>query len=205
MNKQYTRLDGELYEIVHEHDKTVLRIADPLEVGELELLNQLDRFVNVNVGKMVEEVRADVLKEVNRNLKSVVLGALGFRDSWGKWEVDNCNGRKTNIGDMVAATAQDFIKQNSLEVAFEFSQKDREELLAALRKEFFDRIRYSLRDTVHHMANDTMRKVVEGEFKAWSENYVREEATKAIRAINTHSGYTAAPVDGTGKFGRDDE
>jgi hypothetical protein len=59
------------------------------------------------------EFKAGLVKELNRHAKSNVLSLMGFRNAFGRWEIDNCNGRAGNsvIGDYIKQTAQPIIEK----------------------------------------------------------------------------------------------
>lgn len=51
-----------------------------------------------------ESIKRTVTDLLNKNKEQVVLKLLGFSSSWGKWEVDHCNGRNGN------SAAGDFLR-----------------------------------------------------------------------------------------------
>lgn len=60
-----------------------------------EALHQqfFDAFEKANVKLDPESLTREIIAQLNEERREIVLKLLGFDDSWGKLEVDHCNGR----------------------------------------------------------------------------------------------------------------
>lgn len=60
-----------------------------------------------------ESIKATVTTLLEQSRKDIVLKLLGFRESWGKWEVDHCNGRggESAAGDFLTKVQQGAIEE----------------------------------------------------------------------------------------------
>lgn len=59
-----------------------------------------------------EHVKKSVTDLLDKEKKTIVLKLLGFNDSWGKWEIDHCNGRNGNsaAGDFLHTVQKEAIQ-----------------------------------------------------------------------------------------------
>jgi hypothetical protein len=59
-----------------------------------------------------EEVKKQVFARLDEKRDEIVLKLLGFTDSWGRWELDRCNGRDNSsiAGSYLHQAAQDAIR-----------------------------------------------------------------------------------------------
>lgn len=60
-----------------------------------EALHQqfFDAFEKANVKLDTESLTREIIAQLNEERREIVVKLLGFNDSWGKLEVDHCNGR----------------------------------------------------------------------------------------------------------------
>lgn len=60
-----------------------------------------------------EKIKETVISLLNKESKQLVLKLLGFNESWGKWEVDHCNGRggQSAAGDYLTKVQQEAIQE----------------------------------------------------------------------------------------------
>ena len=60
-----------------------------------EVLHQqfFDAFEKANVKLDLESLTKETIAQLNKERREIVVKLLGFDDSWGKLEVDHCNGR----------------------------------------------------------------------------------------------------------------
>lgn len=60
-----------------------------------------------------EKIKETVINLLNKESKQIVLKLLGFSESWGKWEVDHCNGRggQSAAGDYLTKVQQEAIQE----------------------------------------------------------------------------------------------
>lgn len=130
-----------------------------------------------------EELKKTIFNKLDSKRDEVMLKLLGFNDSWGKWEVDHCNGRsgESSIGDFLKTTQQKAIKE-WLETTFPLtiSPKTLTSLQNRVQKEYEHYIEQGLRSAVRDKADkdleNLLRKVLESNQLA---NYI-----KAMQLIN---------------------
>jgi predicted AAA+ superfamily ATPase len=60
-----------------------------------------------------EKIKKTVIDLLEKESKQIVLKLLGFSESWGKWEVDHCNGRggQSAAGDYLTKVQQEAIQE----------------------------------------------------------------------------------------------
>lgn len=60
-----------------------------------------------------EKIKETVINLLEKESKQIVLKLLGFSESWGKWEVDHCNGRggQSAAGDFLTRVQQGAIQE----------------------------------------------------------------------------------------------
>jgi len=69
---------------------------------------QISEAVDQEMAKTLK----DIPKFIAQGVHSVIPGMFGFTGRWGKWEVDNCNSRRSEISDWIGNKARaEFSKQ----------------------------------------------------------------------------------------------
>lgn len=95
-------------------------------------IKRIEKGIDDTVSKYI----ADLPGRIWGILDKIVLGALGFSDSWGRIEVDHCNGREPFvakfIGDQAKKVCEEAVAKHELALTPEFD--------AALRKEYAERM-----------------------------------------------------------------
>lgn len=125
--------------------------------------------------KVAEEIKAKLIKALERDATAVMLSMMGFEKYWDEgWRIDHCNGRagESPIGDITRTIFKDegvkFVERNADKI-FALTEEEEKEIIAALRAEF--------RARVNHVALRIMDQTVEGYLKGQSEKLL-EEFTK---------------------------
>lgn len=86
-----------------------------------------------------ESIKATVTNLLEQSRKDIVLKLLGFRESWGKWEVDHCNGRggQSAAGDFLTKVQQGAIEEwLKTTVMPTLDKKTRDSMLKSAQSEY---------------------------------------------------------------------
>lgn len=110
-----------------------------------------------------ETIHAHVHQMLDKASKEVVMKLLGFNDSWGKWELDHCNGRSGNspAGEFITKVQQSAVQDWLATVAM---PKLTEELQASLVKqaqnEYEQRMSNAIREKARQLAEADAKTLV---------------------------------------------
>jgi hypothetical protein len=90
----------------------------------------------------VEQVMAEVIKDLNAAKRAVTLKMMGLDNRWGKWAIDHCNGRESPITQYLTAEHNELIKkwvQASIKevLTTEFEKKLKEDIKKAFKAALF--------------------------------------------------------------------
>lgn len=121
---------------------------------ESQMEKALDEF---NAEKIVKEIVADAKKQQ----QELVMRVIGMDNRFGRWEVDHCNGRMSNITEFVDATCGPMLKEALAELMKEeiaaLKVKTMPKLKKAIAAELDNRWNKSIdeaaRDVVRHLAD----------------------------------------------------
>lgn len=103
-----------------------------------------------------EELKKTIFNKLDSKRDEVMLKLLGFNDSWGKWEVDHCNGRsgESSIGDFLKTAQQKAIKEwLATSLPLTLSPKTLSSLQKSVQKEYELSIRRELHSAVRDKAD----------------------------------------------------
>jgi lipoate-protein ligase A len=165
----------------------------PEEKKELTMQEVAARFrqhFNDQMAKQVNEydgtkLAQEIIATLNKDRHMVIWKLLGLDNSWGRLEVDHCNGRNSPIVEMMTEAVQAEVKEWLNEAIHEVIAANRPKLKAqfrsAFKKEFEDRANWYTRDHARESAQEVLaeiRKEVEKEFKEGVRNASVEEAER---------------------------
>ncbi len=129
-----------------------------------EALHQqfFDAFEKANVKLDPESLTREIIAQLNEERREIVLKLLGFDDSWGKLEVDRCNGRdrESIVGKYLHGQARAAVQawmDNHLLVALEKHIKGKfsdPKVISASVKAFDEYFKYALNDRLRSYAED---------------------------------------------------
>lgn len=81
------------------------------------------------------KIKRQVKKLLDKGRDEIIVKMAGFDNHWGKWEVDHCNARQSQVNDYIKKIAQEGIREwikDNLQNLPEMS----EEMVAALLKDY---------------------------------------------------------------------
>ena len=131
----------------------------------------------------IDEARSELKDMFKDNIKKTVLGALGFRHGWGKFEIDPHSNR-SDIGDLILKEVKEFILEDQLRVTKGdfLTVEERVELIASTKQEFRDTYRQELRrglcdearDKAREKAKEIVNNILEDKLKGSIEEYAEK-------------------------------
>ena len=110
-----------------------------------------------------EKLKSKVKTMLDAHAEEITLKLLGFSDSWGRWELDHCNGRSGN------STAGDYLRQHQQAAIQEWMQDLclpkltpalKKTLQSQMQKEFQSQLYYKLREAVSNKLDDLVQQVL---------------------------------------------
>ena len=134
-----------------------------------EALHQqfFDAFEKANVKLDPESLTREIIAQLNEERREIVLKLLGFNDSWGKLEVDHCNGRdrESIVGKYLSGKARVAVQawmDNHLLVALEKHIKGKfsdPKVVSASVKAFDTYFTRALEDSLRSHAADVAAEI----------------------------------------------
>lgn len=122
---------------------------------DTQMVKALDVF---NADKIVREIVTDMRK----HQQDLVMRVIGMENRYGKWEVDHCNGRMSNITEFVNTTCKQMLE---------------EELRAMLKEEIED-LRSKVRPAV--------TKAIAAELKSKWNRSIEDSAKSVVSELVSH-------------------
>lgn len=133
-----------------------------------DLLDTVLKSINEWKAKNTEEILTQRVHDLlDKNAKEVVLKLLGFNESWGKWEIDHCNGRagESAVGDYLKNVKRAAI--NSWLDEAELPKMDKS-ISAVMRKELkrdYDKfLKEYLYEYAQAQARETAQEIIKSVF-----------------------------------------
>lgn len=134
-----------------------------------EALHQqfFDAFENANVKFDPESLTKEIIAQLNKERREIVVKLLGFSDRWGNLEVDHCNGRdrESIVGKYLREQAQVAVQtwmDEHLLVALEKHIKGKfsdPKLISASVKAFDEYFTHALRDSLRSHATNAAANI----------------------------------------------
>ena len=107
--------------------------------------------IEVAVRKVTEEQLSKLDSTIENMMKQMIASLLGLSYSWGKAEVDHCNGRNSILTTIIEEKARKQVEK--LVSTFKFDENDKE-VLEAFKKEYKEQLR---RRISWHAENEAKR------------------------------------------------
>lgn len=152
-----------------------LELDKPVNKVILPILKAIKEWESENTPEVIEE---RVKKALNQNSKDIVAKLLGFDNRWGKWEIDNCNGRhrNTEAGRRIVELHQKAVDEWFHEISdFKLTPKEKSAFRTAFKKIFLDKFDYYVRKAAEEQAQQTAADTVKE---------ILGTSTSAIEKIN---------------------
>lgn len=120
------------------------------------LRKEIDNVTLEQLKKIRAGLEHRVASAVDKRIDNILAAALGFSDSWGRLEVDHCNGRKTAIADEIGRFAMDRVKASvdSWIATVADEGKLPKGWKQAMKKEYEERLSYKLSEAVRRHADE---------------------------------------------------
>jgi len=118
------------------------------------------------IEEIIDKTVAEFIKElpnlINRNLQQIVFKALGFSDSWGRLEVDHCNGREPFIAAYISEKAKQVCKDAISQCDFKLSDEAKKVLASEYAKKMQDLLDYNFANQAKAHFDAAMKEMLEG-------------------------------------------
>lgn len=143
------------------------------EVGEI-IETVLDMNTE-NISNIILETlsKEKIIREIENIIRDSIPSLLGLTHSFGRWEIDRCNGRKSILTDMINNKAQEIAQKEINKIK---DIKLNTEQIKAIEKDYTDnlieKIERNLREESYKEADRIVQKLVE------------RKATEIISKIN---------------------
>lgn len=105
--------------------------------------------------KKIKDGSLNIDKLLENHIKRIILVSIGFGDTWGRIEVDHCNGRTSEVTKAVSAAVSSQVAELVKSVNFNdiFSQKELSDMKAAIVSDLKSRFKRDIQDKVYrHMS-----------------------------------------------------
>lgn len=115
-----------------------------------------------------EVIKATVKRKLDQASEEITLKLLGFNNSWGKWELDHCNGRagESAAGDFIKKVQQEAIQEWLTSVMLpKVTPQLASKLKAEAQREYADtllsKVRQLARNKADADASNLINKIIE--------------------------------------------
>lgn len=113
---------------------------------------------NSVLGALIQEAMDDVKMDIKKNIRSVMLKAIGFEvDRWGegRLDVDHCNGRMSEVSNCISQYTGQFVR-NTIE---EYIRSHEDSIISTVQKAIAQEIKTEISRTSHY--NSVRSKLTE--------------------------------------------
>lgn len=184
MNEEKILKIGDKYARVFIKDGAIAvqAIEDPKQVTDLiaeaTVLKGEDPDVSV-LQKVFDDLQKEMLDNLKIGMKKTILRGLGFSDSWGKgWEIDHCNGRMSQVTDLIKLKIKDLIGEVTPE-DLGLSEKERKELVKAMKKDMLEEYRRQLRGGIY----ERVKSIIQEDTERVAQDILRERNSEIANAL----------------------
>ena len=138
----------------------------------MEQINPVDKLIPIIAQAVTEWQAANTAEKLNSKIKAkldkssedITLKLLGFKESWGKWELDHCNGRNGNsaAGEYLKDIQKEAIKEWLSTVKLPtLPTKAVSDLKAKYLHEYKENLRSELCKLAHEKATEDARAILD--------------------------------------------
>lgn len=155
---------------------------------ERDLLDSDEDSKSENIiQETVDEVRDEFKNNLKKHLKEISLRILGFENRWNKWEVDSCNGRRSEISEMLSEEVKEYFKSTIKEDVI-LSDKETTELKKVYKDKFIQEyksyIMMNARDEAKRIAKQHLNELVAETMKDHIDEFKREITEQVLGIKN---------------------
>lgn len=126
-----------------------------------------------------ESIRRYVFNKLDQYVDEVIMSLLGFRQSFGDWDIDRT--RDSTIRSFLDAAVKDGVEAWLLEQLKEPPSLSAE-AVRRLRASYQEQLYREVYDVLHARAADRATEIVEGLLKDWRDGLLSEEAAPPMDA-----------------------
>lgn len=164
---------------ITESNKEEMELAQ----ADLILLDNDPEEVLKNVyNTTINNAFKDIEEGWKKDLKKNVMRLIGFSDTWGKWEIDYCNGRTSDMSHLITHEVKKmFLETNFTPEQLTLTKKEKEEFCSSIKKDLREKFEYRYRQFYMEALEKAMK---EQAIKDAKEQF--EEMTKSI-ALDTNT------------------
>jgi hypothetical protein len=136
-----------------------MTLEDKINKLRLELDLQTEDQLTKALSSMPERIEGII----NKRIEDIVAGTLGFENRWGRWEINNTNGRQTEAANAVGRIINEKLDFALNEWTAEALKKGTlpKGWKEAARKEFDERVDWHLRELIREYAKDHINQHAE--------------------------------------------
>lgn len=135
------------------------KVANSILLKDAEVELAEDNFFQ----DIVNAAQSDLHKTLHKNIKNTVLSILGFeKDSWSGsgYKIDHCNGRMSDVTNLISDKLKAQILNVELYQDFELSVEEKAQLKFEMRREFSEKYKYEMSRLINSDAERLARKHV---------------------------------------------
>lgn len=118
----------------------------PIDELLAHIATAVEQWKQENTPEVIKRTVNDLLEKES---KTIVLRLLGFRSDWGRWELDNSNGRQQS------SAAGEYLREHQAEAIKEFFSKV--SVIPELTSKEIAQLRKSAKETYHYRLTDAVR------------------------------------------------
>ena len=130
-----------------------------------KVLLDADKAAKEWLKEQAPNVKDNVLRILDQRQTEIVAKLMGFSTSWGRWEVDHCNGRagESAAGDWLREQAGEAVNAWLAEQAGKLPKLP-EKAISSLRNEYTKTLEYELRQLLRNKAISDAKEIVQKVF-----------------------------------------
>lgn len=130
-----------------------------------------------------EVIKQRVFDRLDGMQEEIAMKLLGFNQSWGKWEVDHCNGRSGNsaAGDYLRNVQREAVQEWLKQLKFPtMSATHKKQIESSISDEYKNRMSSAMRRKAEEQANEDLNRV----FAELSETSLINKYLSTIELLN---------------------
>lgn len=165
---------------------------EELELAQADLIlldGDPEEVLNNVYNSTVNTAYSDIKKEWEKDLKKNVMKLLGFSDTWGKWEIDHCNGRMSEMSDLINQEVKKlFMETNFTKEQLTLTEKEKQDIGESIRKDMRDRFSYEYRQSFRGSFEQLVKQQATQDAKEEFEKLVATrqlDTVKVLAQLNT--------------------